>query len=395
MRRRRPRARAEAQRAAATSARSPPPTSSAPPSRARAPRPARWPIAGAEAARVAVGQPLDDASRRARGGSARAWRPAGRPRSASAVSTTSSSTAASSRSSASGAQHVGLGRRVQRAQRRQQLAAHAVAGELGRVVEASSRHASPRAAQCAAVSSRVTPSSGRTSRPSRAAIPSSARRPGEAGEPVEDGLDLVGRGVAGGDVAPRGASAPGGVAHVARPRLEVAARRRRRADDLELDAEPLAQRRAVRLVAAAPAAQAVVDVQRGHGPRSAIRTATSSRQTESRPPESSTTTGPAGPRAAPPARTRSIRSPASARRAKEKRRDFLRKTPPPRGQCGPLPRPAAFVMFATPCGDYRPHFPACCRVEWHKVYSRSRCLSTAGGGIRPRRCGYSSSSIAR
>ena len=46
--------------------------------------------------------------------------------------------------------------------------------------DASSRQASPRAAQCAAVSSRVTPSSGRTSRPSRAAMPSSARRPGEA-----------------------------------------------------------------------------------------------------------------------------------------------------------------------------------------------------------------------
>ncbi len=45
---------------------------------------------------------------------------------------------------------------------------------------ASSRHASPRAAHHAAVSSRVTPSSGRTSLPARAAIPSSARRPGEA-----------------------------------------------------------------------------------------------------------------------------------------------------------------------------------------------------------------------
>ena len=64
---------------------------------------------------------------------------------------------------------------------------------------ASSRQASPRSRQYAAVSSRVTPSSGRTSRPERAGIPSSARRPGRGGEPVEHGLDLVGRGVAGGD----------------------------------------------------------------------------------------------------------------------------------------------------------------------------------------------------
>ena len=45
--------------------------------------------------------------------------------------------------------------------------------------ELSSRHARPRARQCAAVCSRVTPSSGRTSRPSRGAIPRRARRPGE------------------------------------------------------------------------------------------------------------------------------------------------------------------------------------------------------------------------
>ena len=45
---------------------------------------------------------------------------------------------------------------------------------------ASSRHASPRARQYSAVCSRVTPSSGRTSHPSRADIPSSARLPGEA-----------------------------------------------------------------------------------------------------------------------------------------------------------------------------------------------------------------------
>ena len=45
---------------------------------------------------------------------------------------------------------------------------------------ASSRHGSPRASQYAAVSARVSPSSGRITRPDRAGIPSSARRPGEA-----------------------------------------------------------------------------------------------------------------------------------------------------------------------------------------------------------------------
>ena len=45
--------------------------------------------------------------------------------------------------------------------------------------EASSRHASPCARQYAAVSARVMPSSGRTTRPERSGIPSSARRPGE------------------------------------------------------------------------------------------------------------------------------------------------------------------------------------------------------------------------
>ena len=66
-------------------------------------------------------------------------------------------------------------------------------------LELSSRQRSPRARQWAAVCSRVTASSGRTSRPSRGAIPSSARRPGRGGEAVENGLDLVGGGVAGRD----------------------------------------------------------------------------------------------------------------------------------------------------------------------------------------------------
>ena len=72
------------------------------------------------------------------------------------------------------AQHVRLGRRVQVAGSRGSARAPTSA------LVASSRHGSPRSAQYAAVSARVTPSSGRTTRPERAGMPSSARRPGEA-----------------------------------------------------------------------------------------------------------------------------------------------------------------------------------------------------------------------
>ena len=75
-----------------------------------------------------------------------------------------------------------LGGRVQRAQRRQQPVRARGRGRSASVVVASRPRATPgRArAQHAAVSSRRRrASSGRTSRPSRAGIPSSARRPGE------------------------------------------------------------------------------------------------------------------------------------------------------------------------------------------------------------------------
>ena len=45
--------------------------------------------------------------------------------------------------------------------------------------DVSSRHGRPCASQYAAVSARVMPSSGRTIRPERSGMPSSARRPGE------------------------------------------------------------------------------------------------------------------------------------------------------------------------------------------------------------------------
>ena len=86
---------------------------------------------------------------------------------------------------------------------------------------------------------------------------------GRGGEPVEHGLDLVGGGVAGGDVgvALRGQPRRLGVAGVARPRLQVALGPAR-AVDAERHAEPLAQRGAVGGVLGGRVAQAVVDVQR-------------------------------------------------------------------------------------------------------------------------------------
>ena len=83
-------------------------------------------------------------------------------------------------------------------------------------------------------------------------------------QPVEDGLGLVGRGVTDRDqrVALGGEPFGLGVAHLARPRLDVAVRRARAVHE-QLDAEALADRAAVRLVGVGlGAAQPVVDVQR-------------------------------------------------------------------------------------------------------------------------------------
>ena len=65
----------------------------------------------------------------------------------------------------------------------------------------------------------------------------------------------------------------------------------RRAAHLERHAEPLAQLPAVALVASAAVAQAVVDVQRADRVAPGDADRESSRQVESRPPESSTSTG--------------------------------------------------------------------------------------------------------
>ena len=250
------RARAPARRAArsnrsrpySTTARRPPPRSSAalPPA---APS-ARISVVGAARRRTAGAEPgaRPAPGRRGAGrepGERRRQR--GEPgelgaRSASAASTAASSTAASSRSSAERAQDVGLRRRVQLAQRRAWPARIAVARVGGRVV---ARVLAPGQPALGAVGRGLL--AGREQQ--RADEPARARRhpeqraaAGRGGEPVEHGLDLVGRGVAGGDdgAAARARSGPRGVALVARPGLHVAALGR------AAGARPRARRRAAR-----------------------------------------------------------------------------------------------------------------------------------------------------
>ena len=72
-------------------------------------------------------------------------------------------------------------------------------------------------------------------------MPSSARRPGDDGEPVEDGLGLVAGGVAGRVVAAGGVTLGERVAQVARQRLEVALAEQ--LDALDAPAAPPAARR--------------------------------------------------------------------------------------------------------------------------------------------------------
>ena len=146
------------------------------------------------------------------------------------------------------------------------------------------------------VCSRVTPSSGRTRRPSAAAHPQQRAPARRGGQPVEDRLDLIGGGVTGREqrVVALAASRSPRRSELPRPRLQVArplpAASRARTD-VEAPPPALTQRRAATLLRRGLRAQAVVDVQRAHAPRRRQRDATSSRQTESRPPESIATSG--------------------------------------------------------------------------------------------------------
>ena len=221
---------------------------------------------------------------------------------------------------------------------------------------------------------------------------------GRGGEPVEHGLHLVGRGVAGGDVArrePRGL----GVAGVARPGLDVAGRRggaadvqrARRAARTARRSAPRRRRprRAGRSCSAAPR------------PWPASRTATSSRQTESRPPERSTSTGRSG-TSSPPARTRSSRSRSSAMGT----RTLAARGNESGGASDEVPAAMRAMRPAASAGGVRDvrdalrrttalHFPTYCLGWCRKVYRGPRGLSTPWRADQTTRWGYSSSSIAR
>ena len=178
--------------------------------------------------------------------------------------------------------------------------AHAVAREG--VGEALRRVLAPRQPALGAVGRRLLARDleQRPHQPRRRArrMPEQRPAPGRGGEPVEHGLDLVGRRVAG-RRSPRHAArrAPRrlGVAPFARPRLDVAA-----VGHAGVPAPSAATPSRSHSVGAERLGvlgrigpQPVVDVQRARR-RRASRTARSSRQTESRPPESSTSTGSPG-----------------------------------------------------------------------------------------------------
>ena len=276
-----------------TTARRPPPRSSAPPSREREDLVRAVADAGARGRRRRRRRARCTASRRSAGGQRGERAPTCRRGRSAPRRRRASSTAASSRRSSSVrstfASAAGWSARSAGSSSwRTRLRANAGASFVG-----SSRQASPRAAQCAAVSSRVTAEQ-RPHQPALARAHAEQRpAPGRGGEPVEHRLDLVGGGVAGGDDAAAPARAPRPRRSARRaptpagcPRAGAA-----RAADVQRDAEPLAQRRAVRLVAGRRVAQPVVECSAVDRPAPASRTATSSRHTESRPPESSTSTG--------------------------------------------------------------------------------------------------------
>jgi hypothetical protein len=167
---------------------------------------------------------------------------------------------------ARGAQHVGLGRGMHGAQRGQEASAYPRAREA--LVDIA-RVLPPGESALAAVGRRLLARE-RQQGTDQTTIgghhPEQRPAPRRGGEAVEDRLDLVARRMPGGEetVATLGGLGGGRVAQLARPRLQVAARRLGRAlgaDHLELHPQPLAQPRAVALVLVGLRAQAVVDVQ--------------------------------------------------------------------------------------------------------------------------------------
>ena len=227
--------------------------------------------AGGSAERSTPGEP----ARQARpdvAGAAGPRRPGAAP-----PSTTSSSTAASSRSTASVRQHVVLGGRVER---------QSVAGARRAPRSRSTRPPATQPVRLAVRRGlRARHAQQRPDDPARALGHPEQRPPaGRAQQPVEDGLGLVGGGVADGDqrVALRREPLRLRVAHRARPGLDVASGAPGAVHE-QLDAERRAERAAVRLVGVGlRAAQAVVDVQRAHRRRARPRPVSAGRSSRGR-----------------------------------------------------------------------------------------------------------------
>ena len=161
-------------------------------------------------------------------------------------------------------EHVRLGRRVNLAERGDELSADASAHVLRELVRLILTPLQP-PLQAVAGGLRA---GIREQRPYEDAVTGAhaeqraAARRGR--EPVQDRLDLIGRGVARRDVAAVGEHELGGrvVALGPRPRLEIAGVRNGRMTDLEWHSEPGAERPAMMLVAVGGRSQPIVDVKR-------------------------------------------------------------------------------------------------------------------------------------
>ena len=186
-------------------------------------------------------------------------------------------------------------------------------------------------------------------------------------------------------------SAAARVAGVARPGLEVAAPARAAAGRRTSSATPSRSHSSAQCASSAPAAvaQPVVAVQRGDRAAPASRTARSSRQTESRPPESSTSTGRAG-RSSPPARTGARRSTSSLEQVHRGRTQRKAAGLCERSRRWRAMRPAASAGGVRDGRDAlrrttAPHFPAYCLVgAARSTRRRSASCQRGARAIRPR-----------
>ena len=231
-------------------------------------------------------------ARRRAPAAARVRRRGGSPAAASAASTTSSSTSASSRSSASVRSTLPPPRDGARAAPAAARARTRLRAKAGTALVASSRQASPRGAAVGG-GLRARDAEQRPHEPPVARAHAEQRAPtGRGGEPVEHGLDLVGRRVPGGDVAAARELAPPRRSAASRAqawRLPAPGRRGRRTSSGRRAART-ARRSAPRR---RPPRRAGRSCSGAPSPRPPRRSAPRGRagRRESRPPERSTSTG--------------------------------------------------------------------------------------------------------